>query len=363
VAGEVTRTTLAVLAIGGLIIVTLWVLRPFLGALIWATMIVVVTWPLLLRLQAWLGRSRWLAVTTMTLAILLVFVLPFWFAIDAIIEHADVVAQWAGSLRELKIPQPPEFIHRVPLVGAQISDTWHHFASLAPEQLAAKVQPYLLTGVKWAAGEARTIGTLILQILLTLAIVVVLYMNGEAAAGGVSRFGARLAGARGVQAVTLAGQAIRAVALGVVVTALAQAVLGGLGLLVAGVPFAGVLTAVMLVLCLAQIGVLPVLVPAIIWLYWSGENVWGTALLVWTLFVAMIDSFLRPALIRRGADLPLLLILAGVIGGLLAFGLLGIFVGPVVLAVAYRLLEAWVNEADEEPGAPTTDVTHPRAPS
>ena len=142
----------------------------------------------------------------------------------------------------------------------------------------------------------------------------------------------------------LAARAIRGVALGVVVTALAQALLGGVGLAVAGVPFAGVLTAVMLMLCLAQIGPGLVLIPATIWLYWTGDNLWGTLLLVWSLFVVTLDNFLRPFLIKQGADLPLLLIFAGVIGGLLSLGLLGIFVGPVVLAVSYTLLEAWINE-------------------
>jgi predicted PurR-regulated permease PerM len=130
-----------------------------------------------------------------------------------------------------------------------------------------------------------------------------------------------------------------------VVTALVQSLLGGLGLWVAGVPFAGMLTAVMLLLCLAQLGPMLVLIPATIWVYWTGDNLWGTLLLVWTLFVGTLDNFLRPFLIKQGADLPLLLIFAGVIGGLVSLGLLGIFVGPVVLAVAYTLLNAWVNDA------------------
>jgi predicted PurR-regulated permease PerM len=113
--------------------------------------------------------------------------------------------------------------------------------------------------------------------------------------------------------------------------------------LIAGVPFAGVLTAVMLLLCIAQIGVIPVLGTAVAWLYWSGESAWGTFLLVWTIVAGTMDNFLRPILIKRGADLPLLLVFAGVIGGLLAFGLIGIFVGPVVLAVADTLLTAWID--------------------
>jgi predicted PurR-regulated permease PerM len=144
--------------------------------------------------------------------------------------------------------------------------------------------------------------------------------------------------------VSLAGAAIRGVALGVVVTALVQAVLGGIGLFVTGIPFAAVLMALMFLLCIAQIGPLLVLVPAVAWLFWSGATTLGVVLLVWTVVVGTLDNVLRPWLIKKGADLPLLLIFAGVIGGLLAFGLVGIFVGPVVLAVTYTLLEAWVGE-------------------
>ena len=143
----------------------------------------------------------------------------------------------------------------------------------------------------------------------------------------------------------LAGKAIRGVALGVGLTAVVQSMLGGIGLAVTGVPAAAVLTAVMLLLCIAQLGPVLVLIPAVIWLYWSGQNLWGTVLLVWSILVGSLDNFLRPILIKKGADLPLLLIFAGVIGGLLGFGLIGIFVGPVVLAVTYTLFEAWIEDA------------------
>ncbi|EJC8331085.1 AI-2E family transporter, partial [Salmonella enterica] len=145
--------------------------------------------------------------------------------------------------------------------------------------------------------------------------------------------------------------AIRAVALGVVVTALVQAVLGGVGLAISGVPYATLLTVVMILSCLVQLGPLPVLIPAIIWLYWTGDTTWGTVLLVWSAVVGTLDNVIRPVLIRMGADLPLLLILSGVIGGLIAFGMIGLFIGPVLLAVTWRLFSAWVHEVP----APTNE--------
>jgi predicted PurR-regulated permease PerM len=203
--------------------------------------------------------------------------------------------------------------------------------------------------VKWATSKFGSIGLLFVQFLLTVIIAAVMYAGGESAAAAVKRFGRRLAGPRGENIVVLAGQAIRGVALGVGVTALVQSALGGIGLAIVGIPFAGLLTAMMLMLCIAQLGPGLVLIPAVIWVYWSGDTGWGTFLLVWSVVVVALDNFLRPVLIKLGADLPLLLILAGVIGGLFAFGLVGIFVGPVVLAVAYTLLDEWISD-EKYPG-------------
>jgi predicted PurR-regulated permease PerM len=144
--------------------------------------------------------------------------------------------------------------------------------------------------------------------------------------------------------VRLAGQAIRSVALGVVVTAFVQSVLGGIGIAIAGIPFAAIFTAAMFMLCIAQFGPALVLVPAVVWLYWKGAAGWGTFLLLWSVVILGLDNVLRPLLIRKGAHVPLLVLLAGVIGGLIAFGLVGIFLGPVVLAVSYTLLQAWMAE-------------------
>jgi predicted PurR-regulated permease PerM len=138
------------------------------------------------------------------------------------------------------------------------------------------------------------------------------------------------------------------VALGVVVTAIVQAALAGIGLAVVGVPFASILTALIFILAVAQIGAAPVLILATIWVYSTSGAVWGTAFLAWSIVCTTLDNVLRPVLIRRGADLPLLLIFAGVIGGLISFGVIGLFIGPVVLAVAYTLLVDWVS-ADELP--------------
>jgi predicted PurR-regulated permease PerM len=142
----------------------------------------------------------------------------------------------------------------------------------------------------------------------------------------------------------LAAKAVRGVALGVGLTAIIQSGLAGIGLAVTGVPAAAILTAVMFMLCIAQVGPVLVLIPSIIWLFYKGETLWGGILIVWSIPVLILDNIIRPFLIKKGADRPLLLIFAGVIGGLIAFGVIGLFIGPVVLAVSHVLLKAWVSE-------------------
>lgn len=353
---DLTRTTLATLSILLLIAVSLWVLRPFLAAAVWATMLVVATWPLLKSLEQRLGGRRAPAVALMTLAMLLLLVVPLWLAISTIVDHLEEII---GALRNFAasgLPQPPAWVATVPLVGGKLAGLWRDLADAGTQGLVSKVQPYAAQSGKWVLSQIGSLGYMLLQFLLVVLVSAVLYAGGENAAAKARRFGRRLAGARGENSIVLAGQAIRGVALGVGVTAIVQSGLGGIGLFVAGVPFAALWTAIMLMLCIAQIGPALILFPAVGWMFWMGDGSWGAALLVWTLLVVSLDNFLRPMLIKKGADLPLLLIFAGVIGGLLGFGLIGIFVGPVALAVTYTLLEAWLAEAPDE-----TRVEHPSA--
>lgn len=349
---DLARTTFAVLFIGVLLAAVLWILAPFLGPAIWAAMVVVATWPVMLRVQAVLWGRRGLAVAVMTLLLLLLFVVPLTLAIVTIVGNADQLLEWAHMAAAFHLPdRPPEWVVKLPLVGGAIAGAWEQATSLGLRDLVARITPYAGNLTRWFVGQVGSVGFLLLQFLVTVVIAAVMYGTGEDAAALVRRFAARLGGERGAAVVTLAGGAIRGVALGVGVTALVQAVLSGAGLALAGVPFAGLLTAVTFMLCIAQMGPVLVLVPAVVWAFWSGQTGEGIALAVWTLIVTNLDNVLRPVLIRMGADLPLLLIFAGVIGGLLSFGLVGIFVGPVVLAVAWTLLQAWVDDGDRAPPA------------
>ena len=357
---DLARTTFQLLALGALIAASFWIVQPFLVALTWATMIVIATWPLLLHAQAWLGGRRALAVVLMTITLLLILVVPLYFGISAIVDNAKHVADWSKSLATFTLPQPPTWLQGVPMVGAKITARWQQLAAAGPEELSAHLAPYGQKVVRWFVGQVGSIGLLLLQFLLTVVIAAILYANGEAAARAVDRFAGRLVGQQGENAVHLAGQAIRGIALGVVLTAIVQTALVGLGLAVVDVPFATILTAVVFLLAIAQLGpvIVILMIPIVMWVYSRSGAGWGTGFLVWAIFCTTIDNFLRPLLIKRGVDLPILLVFAGVIGGLIAFGVIGLFIGPVVLAVAHTLLVEWVLAGEpserlaEQPSTP-----------
>lgn len=360
---DITRITFAVLFIGVQIAASFWVFRPFLSSFIWAAMIVIATWPLLLALQKWLWRKRWVAVAVMTVALLLVFIVPLSLAIPVIVDRADEIVGWAKSLPYFSFPPPPDWLHRLPVAGPTLAMRWQQLAAMDPEEISGRLGPYAGKLAGWFLAQAGSAGMMLVRFFLTVLIAAILYAKGEKAAAGALRFARRLAGERGERAAILAAQSVRAVALGVVLTGLIQSAVGGIGLAVAGVPAAGILTGIMFILCLAQLGPAFVLFPAVAWVYWSGDPWRGTLLLAWAIFATTFDNFLRPMLIRKGVDLPLLLIFPGVIGGLIAFGVIGLFIGPMVLAVSYTLLSAWVSGGvpDGAPGPGGATLAEPPA--
>ncbi len=343
--GDITRIVLIVLLICLLLLGSFWTLLPFLGALIWATTIVVATWPAMKQVERMTGGRRGVAVAIMTLLILAALIVPLTFAISTLVDAAWRSPAVMQDFMVRGIGEPPAWLATIPLVGRQAAERWQQIAAGGPGARVEIARPYTRDAAGWAIAATGGVGTLFIQFLLIVVLTVILYSQGEVAAAGALAFGRRVGDERGEKTIRLAGQAVRSVALGVVVTALVQSLLAGAGLWVTGVPHAGLLTAFMFVLCIAQIGPVLVMLPAIAWLYWSGSSGWGTVLVIWALPVFTLDNVLRPVLIRRGVQLPMLLIIAGVIGGLLSFGVLGLFVGPVILASTYTLAKEWVAEA------------------
>jgi len=326
---DLPRTVLAILFLFLFVAASLWILSPFLVAIVWATLIAVATWPLMRSLERLLWGKRKLAVTVMTIALLALVMVPLLAGLGAVVTHTDKIAGFAQKLASRPLPPAPAWLEKIPLAGTKAADAWNSAAKEGLPALLQQASPYMSGGAQWLAGRIGNVTALLAQFLLTVIITAVMYATGESAVAGVKAFFIRLAGPKGEASVDLAGGAIRAVAMGVIVTAIVQ--------------YVGILTVLMFVLAIAQIGPIPVLLLVVIWAFSAMSPVWATFVLVWSIVAGLSDNFLKPILIKKGADLPLLLIFAGVIGGMISFGLIGIFVGPVVLAVMYRLLQAWVR--------------------
>lgn len=344
---DITRVFLFILILMGLIAASLWTLSPFLSALIWATTIVVATWPLMRQVERLLGGRRALAVLLMTVVIAAVFIVPFGMAVAVLLDLAVEGAELAKRVLDSGLPPLPHWVVSIPWVGKSLDAQWTDLIAHGPEGIGDALRPFARSAASWTVRVTGGVGVVAVHFLLTVILAGILYAQGEVAAQGVIAFARRIGGERAEQTVRLAASAARGVALGIVVTALVQSLLAGLALWICGVPRAGVLLAITFVLCLAQLGPLLVLLPAVIWLFWTGSFGWGVTLAVCTVFVTVIDNVLKPLLIKRGVDLPLLLLIAGVIGGLIGFGVVGLFIGPVILAVTYTLLVAWVRGDSE----------------
>lgn len=341
---ELIRRLAVILGIAAIAAVSVWIMAPFLPAILWAGTIALATWPLLLRLQAMLGGRRWAATTVLTLILAVGFFFPLLMVVGTIVQHAGDAADLARNLSANGLPPAPAWLESIPLVGRRAAAEWTAAAALDAAAVQERLEPALKVATRWLIGSAGGLLQLVLQVILTTVITALIYANGEKMAAGIRAFFNRLGGEGAESLVVLAGSSARAVALGVVVTAVLQALLTGVALAVAGVPGAGILGGLALVLCLAQVGPLFILAGAVAWLYWSHQTTAAVVLAVVSIGLVSMDNVIKPILITRGAKLPLLLVFVGVVGGMLSFGLIGIFIGPVVLAVCWTLLQAWVSE-------------------
>jgi predicted PurR-regulated permease PerM len=341
---DIARVLFIVVILCALTIGSLYVLRPFIPGLIWATTIVVATWPAMLAVERRVGGRRWLATLIMLVILLFVMILPLYEAISTLAQHGAEIMQLIRSLPEYTLTPPPGWIRDVPMIGSRIADEWQTLSDAGPGGLLAQLEPYVSIAAHWLIGHAASVGVFVMHMIITVIITGVLYSQGEQIGAAVTRFAVRISTHYGAEAVRLAAASIRAVALGIVVTAVIQSAVGGVGMWVTGVPGAGVLTAVLLMLCLAQIGAFLPMLGGVAWLFMHDARIAAIILLVWYVVVELIDKLLRPILIKRGVNLSMLLILSGVLGGMFAFGIVGLFIGPVILAVSTTLLSAWTRE-------------------
>jgi predicted PurR-regulated permease PerM len=331
----IALTLLLVLLLGCVL-----VLRPFVPALLWAAILAVSTWPLYIRLEHVLGGRSSLAALIMIGAVAAVLLVPVTMLGVHLTAAAGEAEQTAREWLASGLPPLPGWLYRLPLVGPRIQDFWTRVAN-DQAALAAAVQPYIGDARDWLIALGGDLLQGIVQVAISLLVAFFFYRDGRTTVDMLSRIGTRLTGQRSGRLLHAAGNTINGVVHGVLGTSLVQAVLLGIGLHLAGVPAAILLGFVSFFLSLLPAALILVWLPAAIWLSSQGASTAAIFMAVWGIFVGTLDNWLRPLLILKQSELPLILILLGVFGGALVFGLLGIFLGPVLLAVGQSLLREW----------------------
>jgi predicted PurR-regulated permease PerM len=330
------------LGVLGLLIYWSFVLvQPFLVVVLWSVMLAVAVYPTYEWLAAWIGGRRRLAAALITILGLLITLGPVtWLGLGLVDNIHDLYERIAAG--EASLPPPPAMIKSVPFVGDQIHQLWT-LASVNLKAALVNVAPQLKPYGSTLLGAAGSVGMAILGFIASVIITGLLLIQAPALVGGAKAIARRINETRGESFIELAGATIRSVSRGVIGIALLQALLAGVGFIVAGIPAAGLLAFAVLVLAIVQIGGAIVILATIVWSWMTMETSAALLFTAYMMPVNLIDNILRPIVLGRGLKTPMLVILIGVVGGTLAHGIIGLFVGPIVLAVFWELLSAWVE--------------------
>nr|WP_314481363.1 AI-2E family transporter [uncultured Pseudomonas sp.] len=329
----------------------LWVMAPFISALLWGAILAFASWPLMRFLTRVLGGRETLAAGLLTCAWILIVALPLvWLGFN-LADHIRDATLFVRDVQVDGLPDAPAWLVDVPLVGERMASWW---ASLDQQgaALLASVKPYLGQVGNWLLARSAQIGSGVLELTLSLVFVFFFYRDGPRLSAFVLRLLHRLTGERAEYYLNLVAGTVQRVVNGVIGTAAAQALLALIGFLIAGVPGAIVLGLITFMLSLIPMGPPLAWLPVTGWLVWKGEYGMAIFMGIWGTFVISgVDNVLKPYLISRGGDLPLVIVLLGVFGGLIAFGFIGLFIGPTLLAIGYSLLLDWSRNVQPTPGA------------
>jgi len=329
----------------------LLVLRPFVSALLWAVVLCFSSWPLYRRLLGLVRHRRSLAAFLMTLAMVLIVLLPFVIIGATLADNINQLTSAAKTCIQNGPPGPPDWLARIPVVGQRATDYWQGLTA-DTATLWTQAQQFIKPVSTWLLQRGLALGGGLLQLALSIFIAFFLFRDGVAAAGHLTTAVERLGGEKGKHLLTVAGQTIRGVVYGILGTALAQAVMTGIGLFIAGVPGAALLALLTFFASIVPVvGTGLIWIPAALWLFYQGSTGWGIFMLIWGVGVASLDNIIKPWLISQGSEMPFILIFFGVIGGALAFGFIGVFLGPTLLAVGYRLTQEWISSHRSAPAS------------
>ncbi|MCF6262470.1 MAG: AI-2E family transporter [Xanthomonadales bacterium] len=336
--------------LGVIFLIAYWcflILSPFIGLIVWGAIIAVALYKPFEKLVEKVGGRR-------KLAVILVAVLGAALILLPVINLSTSIIDSAQGLRvqitdnTLRIPPPAETVKGWPIIGEKAYAFWQQ-ASTDLTVLLKKYPEQVSAIGKKLLGTAAGAGLGALQLTISLLIAVAFLSGAEAASRSMARLASRLSPDDGEALLTMSVNTIRSVAVGVIGIAFIQATLGGLGMLVVGIPMAGILAVVILILGIAQLPPWFVLLPAIIYVFSIESTGVAVVFMIWSLIVSFSDVVLKPVLLGRGVDAPMIVILLGAIGGMLTAGIIGLFIGAVVLALGYKLFQAWLEMAETQP--------------
>jgi len=356
--GNVLEASIRVGLIALVVFASIAIMRPFIAPLVWGMVIAIATNGLYLRLESLVGGRSKLAAVIFSLAGLGLIIGPALALAGSIAGGVEEVAAVVGT-GEFKVPPPPEQVSRWPVVGSSVSSFWS-LASTNLEAALKTVDSQLASAALWLLNGLASAGLGVLLFAVSIVIAAIFHTTAETSGRAALALTSRVAGERGPAIAALVISTIRGVARGVLGVALIQALAGGLGMLVVGVPAAGVWTILILLMAVMQLPTLLLLLPIAFYVFSYATPLVGGLFFVWAVLVSLSDNVLKPLLLSRGVEVPMLVVLVGALGGFASIGLIGLFIGPIVVAVAYQLLTAWIDpegvaaelpEATERPEA------------
>ncbi|MDF3838391.1 AI-2E family transporter [Cupriavidus basilensis] len=357
--GQLIEKLAAIFALIVLIGGSLLVLAPFTTALLWAAILAFSSWYPYTLLARWLGNRRSLAAMICVLLAAVTVLGPFVYAGTSISAHIDELSGLVDRFVEHGAPQLPDWVGTLPYAGAYLQSSWDKVIH-ADSEMVANLRKLIAPVGHVVLGAGLSIGAGLGQLALSIVLAFFFYTGGEFAVAWLRAGMRRIAGERADHLLALAGNTVKGVVYGVLGTAFVQAVLAGLGFWIAGVPGAAILGFVTFFLSVIPVGPPLVWIPAALWLYHTGSLGWAIFMVVWGVgVVSMADNVIKPLLISKGTDMPLIWVMLGVFGGALAFGFLGVFIGPTLLAVAYALLRDWTI-GSQHPSDPPRELAQGR---
>ncbi|MEJ2138507.1 MAG: AI-2E family transporter [Gammaproteobacteria bacterium] len=329
--------------LGALFVLMFWcfsIIEPFILIVAWGAIVGVALYPLFTRLSDMLGNREKLVATLLSLLLIAALAGPAVLLTESLVSGAQALAE-AGEAGELVLPSPPSSVAEWPVIGTQVYGLWQQAATDLPKVLQ-EFTPQIKAIGGWALSLAKGTGLVVVQFVIAFVIAGVLLVNARRGENAADALAIRLAGDRGTEFADMTVGTIRAVAMGIVGVSILQTALLSVGFLAIGLQAAGLLALLTLVLCVVQIGPTLVAIPAIIYVLYTADTLPASIFTIWTLAMMLIDNILKPLVFSRGATVPTLVIFLGSIGGILAYGIIGLFVGAVVLSLGYKLYAAWL---------------------